>query len=96
MLEILPSGKVLGATVEGADLSQPLSNNDFDFLLRALGRYGVLRFPEQSLTPAAQKAFAARFGSLETNVAGMFQDAEHPEIMLLSNIVENGKPIGLG
>ena len=63
--------------------------------LRALGRYGVLRFPEQSLTPAAQKAFAARFGSLEINVAGMGQDAEHPEIMYLSNIVENGKPLGL-
>lgn len=95
MLEILPGGEVLGATVEGADLSQPLSDNDFDFLLRALGRYGVLRFPEQSLAPAAQKSFAARFGSLEVNVAGMFQDAEHPEIMFLSNIVENGKPIGL-
>ena len=63
--------------------------------LRALGRYGVLRFPGQSLSPAAQKAFAARFGSLEINVAGMRQDAEHPEIMYLSNIVENGRPIGL-
>jgi alpha-ketoglutarate-dependent taurine dioxygenase len=95
MLEILPSGEVLGATVKGAELSQPLSDGDFDTLLRALGRYGVLRFPEQSLTPAAQKAFAGRFGSLEVNVAGMFQDAEHPEIMFLSNILENGKPIGL-
>jgi alpha-ketoglutarate-dependent taurine dioxygenase len=95
MLEIEPSGEILGATVKGADLSRPLSDGDFDTVLRALGRYGVLRFPEQSLTPAAQKAFAARFGSLEINVAGMFQDAEHPEIMFLSNIVENGKPIGL-
>jgi len=95
MIEIVPTGEVLGATVRGANLSHPLSDADFDSVLRALGRHGVLRFPDQSLTPAAQKAFAARFGSLEVNVAGMFQDAEHPEIMLLSNIIENGKPIGL-
>lgn len=95
MIDIVPTGEVLGATVEGADLSQPLSDADFGRVLRALGDHGVLRFPEQSLTPAAQKTFAARFGSLEVNVAGMFQDAEHPEIMFLSNIVENGKPIGL-
>jgi taurine dioxygenase len=95
MLEIEPTDEILGATIRGADLSQPLTDHDFDAVLRALGRYGVLRFPEQSLTPAAQKAFAGRFGSLEINVAGMFQDAEHPEIMFLSNIVENGKPVGL-
>ncbi len=95
MLEIQPNGEILGATIKGADLSRPLADGDFDAVLRALGRYGVLRFPEQSLTPAAQKAFAGRFGSLEVNVAGMYQDAEHPEIMFLSNIVENGKPIGL-
>ena len=95
MLGIVPTGEVLGATIKGADLSKPLSDTDFDAVLRALGRYGVLRFPNQSLTPAAQKAFAGRFGSLEVNVAGMFQDAEHPEIMFLSNIVKDGKPIGL-
>jgi taurine dioxygenase len=95
MLEILPSGEVLGATMKGMDLSRPLSDDEFDAVLRALGQYGVLRFPAQSLTPAAQKAFAARFGSLEVNAAGMFQEAEHPEIMFLSNIVKNGKPLGL-
>jgi alpha-ketoglutarate-dependent taurine dioxygenase len=95
MLGIQPTGEVLGATVKGADLSRPLPEEDFGTVLRALGRYGVLRFPAQALTPAAQKAFASRFGSLEINVAGMGQDAEHPEIMYLSNIVENGKPLGL-
>jgi alpha-ketoglutarate-dependent taurine dioxygenase len=95
MLEIVATGEILGATVKGVDLSHPLSDGDFDSILYALGRYGVLRFPGQSLSPVAQKTFAGRFGSLEVNVAGMFQDAEHPEIMFLSNIVENGKPIGL-
>ena len=94
-MEIIPTGKILGATVNGLDLSQPLTDAAFEQVLRALGGYGVLRFPHQKLTPAAQKAFASLFGSLEVNVSGMYQDAEHPEIMFLSNIVENGKPVGL-
>jgi taurine dioxygenase len=40
--------------------------------------------------------FAARFGELEINVAsGPYQEPGIPEVMTLSNIVENGKPIGL-
>ena len=95
MIDIIPTGKILGATVNGLDLSQALADAAFDQILQALGRYGVLRFPHQALKPAAQKAFASLFGSLEINVAGTGQDAEHPEIMFLSNIVENGRPIGL-
>jgi len=49
------------------------------------------------LEPADLKAFAQRFGSLEVNVAvGSFCARGHPEVMILSNIVENGRPIGLG
>src|SRR5205814_2813259 len=62
----------------------------------ALGKYGVLRFPEQKLDAGQLKRFAAGFGELEINVAsGAFQEPGIPEVMILSNIVENGKPIGL-
>lgn len=91
---ITPTGETLGATVDGIDLAQPLSAAVFRDILKALGEYGVLRFPAQRLGPAQQKAFAARFGALEVNVAGTFQEPGHPEMMILSNIVENGKPIG--
>ena len=41
-------------------------------------------------------AFAQRFGSLEVNVAaGHYTVPEHREVMILSNIVEDGQPIGL-
>lgn len=95
MATIVPTGEILGATVEGLDLARPLSDADFDLVLRNLGRFGVLRFPAQRLDPARQKAFAARFGSLEVNVANMYQEPGHPEVMVLSNIVENGRPIGI-
>ena len=94
-MEIIPTGETLGATIEGVDLNQDLDERSFGEILRALGRHGVLRFPRQSLDPARQMAFLARFGSLEINVAGAFQEPGHPEIMILSNMTEpNGRPIG--
>ncbi len=94
-MRIVPTGKVLGATVEGLDLSTPLPEAGIEALIQALGRYGVLRFPRQRLSAAQQKDFAARFGELEINVAGAYQEPGIPEVMILSNIVQDGKPIGL-
>jgi hypothetical protein len=48
MLTIEPTGAVLGATARGIDLAQPLSERDLGQILLALGRYGVLRFPDQA------------------------------------------------
>lgn len=95
MIRLEPSGEVLGASVTGADLRGPLGAGDFALILLALGRHGVLCFPRQQLDAASLKAFAGRFGSLEINVAGAFQEPEHPEVMTLSNIVEEGRPLGL-
>ena len=96
MVQIVPTGKVLGAKVLGADLSQPLSAKDFGAILGALGNYSVVCIPGQKLDAASLKDFAGRFGELEINVAaGTYCDPVHPEVMTLSNIIENGKPLGL-
>src|SRR5258706_10337743 len=94
-MKVTTSGEILGETIEGLDLAQPLSDEDFDAVLRALGERGVVRFPRQKLTGRELADFSARFGKLEINVANAFQEPEIPEVMILSNIVENGKPIGL-
>src|SRR5712671_445174 len=94
-MKVTTSGEILGATIEGLDLAQPLSDGDFDAVLRALGERGVVRFPRQKLTGRELADFSARFGKLEVNVANAFQEPGIPEVMILSNIVENGKPIGL-
>jgi taurine dioxygenase len=95
MLEIKPTGKVLGASVHGLDLSAPLDQRSFATVLSALGEHGVLCFPGQTLEAASLKDFAGRFGTLEINVANSFQEPGHPEVMILSNMVEDGRPIGL-
>lgn len=95
MLRIEPSGGILGATVHGADLARPLLDADFAAILRALGEHGVLRFPAQSLTAPQLRDFSRRFGSIQGSVTGKFHHREAPEVGILSNIVENGEPIGI-
>jgi taurine dioxygenase len=95
-MEIHPSGKTLGATIEGIDLAQPVSESDFKQILRALGEHGVLCFPEQRLETEEFARFGRLFGELEINVANQFHEPGFPEVMVLSNMTEGGKPIGLG
>jgi taurine dioxygenase len=95
-VKITPSGKTLGATIEGIDLAQPLSQSEFKQILRALGAHGVLRFPKQRLATEDFVRFGRRFGELEINVANQFHEPGFPEVMVLSNMTADGKPIGLG
>lgn len=94
MTTIEPTGEILGATVRGVDLARPLSEADFALILLALGRHGVLRFPDQHLDAAAQRDFALRFGSIQPMLTG-FHEPGMPEVGILSNVVDNGRPIGL-
>jgi taurine dioxygenase len=95
MLKVTRSGQTLGATIEGLDLAQPLAGEALDLILRSLGEYGVIRFPRQQLTARELRDFSARFGKLEINVANAYQEPGIPEVMILSNIIDNGRPIGL-
>ena len=94
-MNFIESGKSLGARVEGLDLSVPLTDAQFVQLEQALGKYGVLSYPNQILTSMQLKQFSERFGKLEINVANMYQESGLPEVMILSNKVENCKPLGL-
>jgi taurine dioxygenase len=95
MLNIRPTGDVLGATITGIDLSKPMAEAEFSAIIHALGEHGVLRFPDQLLEAAALRDFSARFGSIQGSVTGKFHDPVVPEVGILSNIVENGEPIGI-
>ena len=95
-MNFVASGQTLGARVDGLDLSVPLSDADFATLEQALGKYGVLCYPRQTLSSLQLKTFAERFGKLEINVANAYQDPDLPEVMILSNKRDaNGKPLGL-
>ena len=86
----------LGAEVRGLDLSQPVDTDDFDAIVAAHLDRHVLVFRDQRITPEQQIVFSRRFGPLQIHVLRQFQLAGHPEILVVSNIKENGEPIGLG
>jgi taurine dioxygenase len=56
----------------------------------------VVVFRDQQITPQQQIDFSRRFGVLQIHVLKQFLLANHPEILIVSNIVENGQPVGLG
>jgi taurine dioxygenase len=92
---INPLSDVLGAEVVGLDTGGPVPDADLARVEDALNRHGVLVFRDQRVTPAQHVAFSRRFGELMIHVQQKFRHKEHPEILIVSNVIENGEPIGL-
>jgi len=94
-MNIVLTGQTLGAQVHGLDLSRGLTDTERNTLMQALGDQGVLEFTNQTLTTAQLKAFSQRFGELYVSPGGRAQAEGFPEVMILSNMTQNGKPLGL-
>ncbi len=59
-------------------------------------KYGVLFFRDQRITPEQQVTFTRRFGQIEFNIFGeRWSVPGRPEIVVVSNITDNGMPIGI-
>jgi taurine dioxygenase len=93
-MEIRPLSKHVGAEIGGVDISKPLPDDVFQQIDDAYNRHSVLVFRGQKLTPEQQIAFSRRFGELEISPRTQFALPGHPEILVLSNIIIDGKPIG--
>ncbi len=95
MLTVEPTGAILGATIRGIDLSQPIPAPQFAQILHALGHHGVLRFPDQQLDIGDVKRFSELFGEIQGSpISTINRDRPFPEVGILSNIKENGEYIG--
>ncbi len=93
MIQIIPNNAVLGATILGIDASKPIADADWGRLLAALGRYGVLRFPDQKLEGNQLQQFSERFGDIQASITRAPKD-DTPKGDTLSNIKEGGTYIG--
>ena len=88
-------GKHLGAEISGIDLSRPLDDETFARIRDAFFDNEVIFFRKQRLTPQQQVDFTKRFGILEQHVRKESRLANHPEILIISNVLdEHGKAIG--
>ena len=86
----------LGAEILGLDLSNGAEPADIARIKAALADRGVLVFRDQAdLSPSQHVEFSRHFGPLEIHVQQSFHHKQHPEILIVSNVVEDGKPIGL-
>src|SRR5712691_3819415 len=87
----------LGAEVAGVDLSKPLAQPDVDAIERAWRTRLVVVFHGQRLSDPELLAFSRYFGELDPpgpNPYGEPFNKQYPEINVISNVVESGKPIG--
>ena len=87
----------LGAEIDGIDVSKPLPQADIDVIEAAWCERLVVVFHAQSLSDPQLIAFSKSFGELDPpgpNPYGEAFNKTHPELNVISNVVENGKPIG--
>ncbi|HUP30089.1 MAG TPA: TauD/TfdA family dioxygenase [Usitatibacter sp.] len=89
-----PLSEVLGARIEGIDLTR-MDAAQFAAAEEALHEHGFIVFPSQQLTASDLVAFARRWGPPEPHVIDTFHHPDDANILVLSNIVRDGRPMGL-
>jgi taurine dioxygenase len=95
-IEVRPLPGALGAEIVNADLNS-IDARDFADIHRAWVDHLVLLFRNQKLDDDALIAFSKRFGALDwapVQETGRRFVEGRPEIYVVSNVVENGVPIG--
>jgi taurine dioxygenase len=95
MAAFVPLSPLFGLQAEGVDLSAGLTDAGFAELEAAFYRGGLLVVRGQRLTPAQFHAFARRIGRPEPHVIDQFHHPELADILVLSNVRRDGRPIGL-
>jgi taurine dioxygenase len=92
--EIIPvGGGKPGAEVRGLDLGHA-SAETVDWVRTRLAEHGVLAFRDQELSPEQYIHLATLFGEIEPSTREQYWHPQHEQIYVISNVVENGKPIG--
>lgn len=95
MLHIEPLSDVAGARITGLNLSRELSVDAFEQVEQALHAHCFVVFPAQTLSPQEFAAFSRRWGRPEPHVIDTFHHPQDANILILSNVSRDGKPIGL-
>lgn len=95
MITVTRIGKHIGAEISGIDLSKPLDDDTFSQIAKAFFDNEVVFFRNQKITPAQQVEFTRRFGILEQHVRKESRLPGHPEILVVSNLLDDkGNAIG--
>jgi len=96
--EIRPFSGAVGAEIIGLDLSRPINDQDFARIHRAHLDHHVVVFRDQQITRNSKSTSAAASACCRSMCSKQFPAWAQttPEILIVSNIIENGQNIGLG
>jgi len=97
-ISVVPLSPALGAEIRGVDLSKPIDAATKAAIHRVWLDNVIVLFRDQTLAEIDQVNFTAIFGEVGIRPRPKEFRPEsndlHPTIMLISNIRENGRPIG--
>ena len=79
-IHVSPLSPVVGAEIEGIDLSADLSNHQFAEVRRALLEHHVLVFRDQQLSAEDHKRFGRRFGRLHVHPLQALRDGDNERL----------------
>lgn len=85
----------LGAEILGVDVSQELGDTAFKQIENAYNKHSVIVLRNQQINDDQFVRFARRFGDLDVHIYEQYWVPGHSEIMIISNVKENGHYIGL-
>jgi taurine dioxygenase len=96
-IEVVPLSNAIGAEIRGLDLREALSDEAVRVVKQAWYDHVIILFRDQDLTYQQQRAFAENFGTLgrrHGDSGTLAEKAAGEGVMLITNVRENGKPIG--
>ena len=103
-VEVVPSGKAVGAEIRGVDLAQPVPEDTRELMRQAWADHGVLLWRDQKLPDISFLEAASIFGVTKEPAARKYQIAGgykvggklvplHSHVSLISNLDEEGNPV---
>lgn len=99
-IQIITTGSALGAEILGVDLGRELSDRDIERIRTAWLEHCVVFFRGQAIGDEDLVRFSRQIGDLELGPASEISRAggssapKLPEVWVISNVIENGAPIG--
>jgi taurine dioxygenase len=95
MLSVRPLPGVFGVEISGIDLSKPLDDETECEFLDLFHRHQLIVVKGQSLEFEEFDRLTRRFGRQDPHFLDHLRMRGHPAILMLSNVFENGRPIGV-
>lgn len=94
-MHIEPLSDVAGARITGVNLAQELPADSWRHCEQALHTHGFVVFPGQTVSPQQFMQFSRLWGKAEPHVIDTFHHPAEANILILSNVTRDGKPVGL-